>query len=75
MSERTRDGLGAGRAFGRTGGQRPKLGPWQIKPAREMYDETGEDGKRVHTVAQIPAELGVTRPTIYRSPSRQQKMT
>ena len=32
---------------------------------RQMYDETGDDGKR-STVAQIAAEFGVTRPTIYR---------
>jgi AcrR family transcriptional regulator len=31
-----------------------------------MYDETGDDGKRKHTVAQIAAEFGVSRPTIYR---------
>jgi DNA-binding phage protein len=30
-----------------------------------MYEETGDDGKRRHTVAQIAAEFGVTRPTIY----------
>jgi predicted DNA-binding transcriptional regulator YafY len=32
-----------------------------------MYDETGPDGKRTHTVAQIAAEFGVSRPTIYRN--------
>jgi predicted DNA binding protein len=31
-----------------------------------MYDELGDDGKRRYTVAQIAAEFGVTRPTIYR---------
>jgi predicted DNA-binding transcriptional regulator YafY len=31
-----------------------------------MYDETGADGKRRYTVAQIAAEFGVSRPTIYR---------
>ncbi|MBA8823443.1 DNA invertase Pin-like site-specific DNA recombinase [Saccharopolyspora lacisalsi] len=66
MSERTIDGLAAARARGRTGGQKPKLGPRQVKLAREMYDETGDDGKRRYTVAQIAAEFGVTRPTIYR---------
>lgn len=66
MSERTADGLAAARARGRTGGQRPKLGPRQIELARQMYEESGEDGKRMHTVAQIAAEFGVTRPTIYR---------
>jgi DNA invertase Pin-like site-specific DNA recombinase len=66
MSERTMDGLAAARARGRTGGQKPKLGPRQVRLAREMYDELGEDGKRAHTVAQIAAEFGVSRPTIYR---------
>jgi hypothetical protein len=33
-----------------------------------MYDETGEDGKRKHTVATIAAEFGVSRPTIYPAP-------
>jgi DNA invertase Pin-like site-specific DNA recombinase len=60
MSERTRDGLAAARARGRTGGQRPKLTPRQARIAADMY-EAGE-----HTVAQIAAEFGVTRPTIYR---------
>jgi DNA invertase Pin-like site-specific DNA recombinase len=73
MSERTRDGLAAARARGRTGGQKPKLGPRQVKLARQMYDELGDDGKRRYTVAAIAAEFGVTRPTIYRAlePARQ----
>jgi DNA invertase Pin-like site-specific DNA recombinase len=66
MSERTIDGLAAARARGRTGGQKPKLGARQVNLARQMYEETGEDGKRRYTVAQIAAEFGVTRPTIYR---------
>jgi DNA invertase Pin-like site-specific DNA recombinase len=66
MSERTMDGLAAARARGRTGGQKPKLGSRQIKLVRQMYDETDKDGKRKHTVAQIAAEFGVSRPTIYR---------
>src|SRR6266702_549917 len=65
MSERTLDGLAAARARGRTGGQKPKLTPRQARIAQEMYDETGPDGKRRYTVAQIAAEFGVTRPTIY----------
>jgi len=35
-----------------------------------MYDETDDNGKRGHTVAQIAAEFGVTRPTIYRHLSK-----
>ncbi|MEV4183233.1 recombinase family protein [Streptosporangium canum] len=66
MSERTRDGLAAARAHGRTGGQKPELGPRQVKLEKEMYDETGSDGKRRYTVQQIADEFGVTRPTIYR---------
>ena len=46
MSERTMDGLAAARARGRTGGQKPKLGPRQVALARSMYAELGEDGKR-----------------------------
>ncbi|MDZ4351726.1 recombinase family protein (plasmid) [Arthrobacter sp. FW306-05-C] len=66
MSERTRDGLAAARARGRTGGQKPKLGPRQVRLAQEMYEEKGPDGRRAHTVEHIAKEFGVTRPTIYR---------
>ncbi|ONH32841.1 recombinase family protein [Pseudofrankia asymbiotica] len=66
MSERTMDGLEAARARGRTGGQKPKLGPRQVQLARQMYDETGPDGRRKYTVQQIADEFGVTRPTVYR---------
>jgi DNA invertase Pin-like site-specific DNA recombinase len=66
MSERTLGGLEAARARGRTGGQKPKLGPRQVTLARQMYDEVGPDGKRRYTVQQIADEFGVTRPTIYR---------
>jgi AcrR family transcriptional regulator len=31
-----------------------------------MYEEVSPDGRRLHTVAQIAAEFGVTHPTIYR---------
>ena len=70
MSERTRDGLDAARARGRTGGQKAKLTPRQAKIAQAMYDELGADGLRVHTVQQIADEFGVTRPTIYRQLQR-----
>lgn len=66
MSERTRDGLAAARARGRTGGQKPKLGPRQVSLARKMYDETLPDGTSKYTVQEIAEEFGVTRPTIYR---------
>jgi DNA invertase Pin-like site-specific DNA recombinase len=67
LSERTRDGLEAARARGRTGGQKPKLKARQVELARSMYAEAGEDGKRRYTVQQIAEEFGVTRPTIYRA--------
>jgi len=66
MSERTRDGLATARARGRVGGPKPKLRPRQAELARQMYDQVGDDGKAAFTVAQIAAEFGVTRPTIYR---------
>ncbi|MDA8062839.1 MAG: recombinase family protein [Actinomycetota bacterium] len=66
ISERTRDGLAAARARGRTGGQRPKLTARQAQLARDLYHECGPDGRRAHTVAEIATELGVSRPTIYR---------
>ncbi|WP_338598096.1 hypothetical protein [Saccharopolyspora sp. SCSIO 74807] len=51
---------------GHTGEQKPKLEPRQVQLARELYDETDDDGKRRYTVAQIAAGFSVTRPTIYR---------
>ncbi len=66
MAERTRDGLAAARARGRTGGQRPKLSARQARIAQDMYDQTGPYGRRTHTVAEIASEFGVSRPTIYR---------
>jgi DNA invertase Pin-like site-specific DNA recombinase len=66
VAARTLDGLAAARARGRTGGQKPKLTLRQARIARQMYEEVGPDGRRVHTVEQIAAEFGVTRPTIYR---------
>ena len=32
--------------------------PRRAKIVQQMYDETGPDGRRRHTVAQIAAELG-----------------
>jgi len=54
------------RTRGRTGGQKPKLGARQARTARQIYDETDQRGRHLYTVAQIAAEFGVTRPTIYR---------
>lgn len=65
--EGTREGLDAARARGRVGGSKPKLSAFQRKRAHELYDMTGADGKRAHTVAEIGAILGVSRQTVYRA--------
>jgi len=70
MSERTLDGLAAVRARGNTGGQKPRLTPRQARIARQMYQETGPGGRRLHTVAQIAAAFGVTRQAICRHPGK-----
>jgi len=69
MSERTLDGLAAARARGRTGGQKAKLTPRQAKIAREMYEEVGPDGRRLHTVARSPpSSASPARPSTATSP-------
>ena len=70
ISERTRDGLEAARARGRTGGRKPKLSGKQADHARRLYDERDEAGKRRYTVAEIAGLLKVSRKTIYRSLDR-----
>ncbi|MFF2922650.1 recombinase family protein [Streptomyces celluloflavus] len=57
ISERTMDGLAAARARGRTGGQKPKLGPRQVQLARAMYEEKDDKGHSCYTVAQIADAL------------------
>ena len=68
--EGTREGLAAARpaaarARGRTGGRKPKLNDRQAATVRRMYAATGPDGKRLHTVAEIAAAVGVHRTTVY----------
>jgi DNA invertase Pin-like site-specific DNA recombinase len=60
IRERTMAGLASARARGRVGGRKPKLTDDQVKLARQLYDA------RDHTVDQIAAMFGVTKPTIYR---------
>jgi DNA invertase Pin-like site-specific DNA recombinase len=57
---RTRDGLAAARARGRSGGRRPKLTAQKIADIRKKY----EDGDTVQSIASY---FGVSRPTIYRA--------
>ena len=63
--EGTREGLDAARARGRTGGRKPKLNPRQAATVRRMYQATGPDGRRLHTVAEIAQAVGVHRTTVY----------
>ena len=55
----------AARARGRTGGRKPKLNARQAATVRRMYEATGPDGKRQHTVAEIAEAVGVHRTTVY----------
>lgn len=64
--EGTLEGLASARARGRVGGRKPKLTEDQVTVARRMYDERGDDGRRVYTVEKIGNVLGVSRPTVYR---------
>jgi DNA invertase Pin-like site-specific DNA recombinase len=73
IRERTMDGLATARARGRVGGRKRKLTEAQVAHARELYDELGADGRRVRTVEQIAALLGVTRVTVYRSLERAER--
>ncbi len=57
--------LAAARARGRTGGRKPKLNDRQAATVRRMYQATGPDGKRQHTVAEIAEAVGVHRTTVY----------
>ena len=63
--EGTREGLEAAGARGRTGGRKPKLNARQATTVHRMYQATGPDGKRLHTVAEIAQAVGVRRTTVY----------
>jgi len=63
--EGTREGLEAARARGRTGGRKPKLSAAKAATVRRMYQATGPDGRRLHTVAEIARTVGVHRTTVY----------
>jgi len=63
--EGTREGLHAARARGRAGGRRPKLSDAKAATVRRMYQATGPDGRRLHTVAEIAQTVGVHRTTVY----------
>jgi DNA invertase Pin-like site-specific DNA recombinase len=60
ISERTRDGLAAARARGRTGGRKRSLTARQAAVIRDMYES------RKHTVNEIAETFGVSHMTVYR---------
>jgi DNA invertase Pin-like site-specific DNA recombinase len=59
ISERTHEGLVAARARGRKGGRPSKLSAAQLRTARGLYEA------REQTVAEIAAQFGVSRNTLY----------
>src|SRR5699024_7137129 len=61
IRERTKAGLEAARARGRTGGRPPPLSGDKLRPARKLYEQ------KDMTVAQIGEVLGVSRTTVYRA--------
>ena len=63
--ESTREGLDAARARGRAGGRRPKLSTAKAATVRRMYQATGPDGRRLHTVTEIAQTAGIHRTTVY----------
>ena len=63
--EGTREGLESARARGRAGGRRPKLNDRQAATVRRMYQATGPDGRKLHTVAEIAQTVGIHRTTVY----------
>ena len=60
MQARTKDGLAAARARGRVGGRKPKLTSSQAEMIKKLYADQ-------MPVSEIAANLGVSRPTVYRS--------
>lgn len=63
---RTREGMAIARAKGRLRGKKPKLSERQQKELLRMYD-TGE-----YSISDLAHVFCVSRPTVYRSLSRQQ---
>jgi DNA invertase Pin-like site-specific DNA recombinase len=60
ISERTKEGLHAARARGRTGGRKPVMTPEKIAIAQQMYDS------KEHTLEVIAQTVGVSRMSLYR---------
>lgn len=60
IRERTRAGLAAARARGRTGGRKPKLGEKQVKEIRALLRDPDIQ------VAEVARRYGVSRTTLYK---------
>src|SRR5215203_4213139 len=66
---RTREGMAVARARGKLKGKQPKLSDRQQKELRRMYD-TGE-----YSISDLAELFSVSRPTVYRTLSRQAPAT
>jgi DNA invertase Pin-like site-specific DNA recombinase len=66
IHERIMDGLASARARGRVGGRHQKLNTRQRATVKRMYEATGPDGRRAHTVQEIAETVGIHRATVYR---------
>jgi len=60
IRERTNAGLAAARARGRLGGRKKKLSDEQVVTMKRMADS------RQHTIKEICAVMGITKPTFYK---------
>lgn len=60
IRERTKAGLEAARARGRKGGRKLKLTPERVAALKTMYES------KAHTVEEVCAVFGITKPTLYR---------
>jgi DNA invertase Pin-like site-specific DNA recombinase len=60
IRERTKAGLEAARVRGKKGGRKLKLTPERVAALKTMYES------RAHTVEEVCAVFGITKPTLYR---------
>jgi DNA invertase Pin-like site-specific DNA recombinase len=60
IRERTKAGLDAARARGRTGGRKEKLNDTQVAALKTMYESKN------HSLSEICSTFGITKPTLYR---------
>ena len=68
IRERTKAGLQAARARGRTGGRRKALDDNKKRIAVELYH------KREHTVEEICRMMGISKPTLYKYVGMEKEM-